>query len=361
MMSARLLNLLLGAALLLQGCATYHRSGLPVERAGEIEQAIEKRRLALSGEMEERILALDPQHVTEREIKETLSHAPAPRIINIHGGIYPVHLHMISFSEFLVGMGYPRVSITNPSDGTYSFSCYESTEMIAGFIAWYYEKDGLRPIIVGHSQGGFQVLKILRKLAGLSAQRLSVWNPLTWKPEERFEIMDPLTGHSRPVVGLQLPYATSVSAGGLARFLPNQWSITAGLRKVPDSVEEFTGFFKGMDLLGGDYFGYGSANHYRPIGEARVCNIRLPSWYKHGSVPDTQHLLKSQAIRDWINHYTPSDQPVATACLDAEFDSDSTNILWAANVWFSIKKHWVLELQRAIRAKRDRAKIAADS
>jgi len=30
---------------------------------------------------------------------------------------------------------------------------------------------------------------------------------------------------------------------------------------------------------------------------------------------------------------------------------DSSHILWAAGVWYSIKKHWVLELQRLLGAK----------
>ena len=57
---------------------------------------------------------------------------------------------MFGFCRFLVGMGYPAGSITNPGDGTYTFSCYESSEKIAGCIAWYYEREGLRPMIVGH-------------------------------------------------------------------------------------------------------------------------------------------------------------------------------------------------------------------
>ena len=38
--------------------------------------------------------------------------------------------------------------------------------------------------------------------------------------------------------------------------------------------------------------------------------------------------------------------------LNVRFDSNSKRILWAAEVWHSIKKHWVLELQRLIRARR---------
>ena len=66
---------------------------------------------------------------------------------------------------------------------------------------------------------------------------------------------DPVEWKSRPVVGLRIPYATAVVAGGLGRALPNQWEMNGKLRKIPDSVEEFTGFQKGMDALGGDLLG----------------------------------------------------------------------------------------------------------
>jgi hypothetical protein len=33
-----------------------------------------------------------------------------------------------------------------------------------------------------------------------------------------------------------------------------------------------------------------------------------------------------------------------------KFDAESDHILWAADVWYSIKKHWVLELQRLLAA-----------
>jgi hypothetical protein len=342
--------LLAGALCLAAGCATYDRRGLDAERALQLEAAHSPRRAALTATAREKILALDATRVTDADVRETLAGAPAPRLINIHGGIHPVHERMISFSKFLVGMGYPEFSLTNGADGTYTFSCYESSAKVAGMVAWYYEKEGLRPMLVGHSQGGFQVVKILRKFAGHSGSRLEVWNPLTWQPEGRFEITDPLTGRSRPVVGLQLPYVTAVGAGGVTRLLPNQWSLCGRLRKIPDSTGEFTGFYKGWDPLGGDWLGFGPANHSRPSGTAVVRTVCLPSDYEHGDIPDTQHLLASEEIRDWINQYQPAPGPVIVAKLDRKFDADSRHILWAAEVWHSIKKHWVLELQRWIRA-----------
>jgi hypothetical protein len=85
---------------------------------------------------------------------------------------------------------------------------------------------------------------------------------------------------------------------------------------------------------------------------AVVRNVWLPSEYKHGSIPDTKHLLQSQEMRDWINGYRPAADLTVAPQLDRQFDADSSHILWAADVWFSIKKHWVLELQRLIQARR---------
>jgi hypothetical protein len=123
------------------------------------------------------------------------------------------------------------------------------------------------------------------------------------------------------------------------------------LRKVPDSVQDFTGFFKGNDLLGGDFLGYGPANYFHAMNKASVRNVILPSTYRHGAIPDTKHLLKSQPVKDWINQYHPADKWSDTPQPDATLASDNSNILWAADVWYSIKKHWVLELQRLLRAK----------
>jgi pimeloyl-ACP methyl ester carboxylesterase len=335
----------------LAGCSTYTRHGLDQQRAQQVLQELVRQRPVPSVEVEDRILSLDPAHVTDADIRGTLAQAPAPRIINLHGGFFGVHVYMISFVEFLIGMGYPKVSLENPSDDTYTFSCYESSDMVAGMIAWYYEQDGLRPMLIGHSQGGMQVVKILDRFADPDA-KIQVWNPLTWAPEGRCDITDPESGKIRPAAGLRFPYASAACAGGLARFLPNQWDMINRLREIPDSVEEFTGFYKHGDLLGGDFLGYGSINEFHSEGSAVVSNRQLPSNYNHSTFPDTRHLLSSPELMNWINQYQPSDEPMAVLSLDRKFDADSDGILWAAEVWYHIKKHWVLELQRKIRAQR---------
>ncbi len=334
--------------IVLYGCAT---SAHPVPDASllrKIEPEDVLRSVRIDPADEEKILALDPERITGEDVRGVLSRVPAPYIMNIHGGIFPVHLAMKSFSRFLIGMGYPRKAIRDPGDGSYSYSCYSSSEKLAGILAWHYEREGLRPMIVGHSQGGMQAVKVLYELAGRFKENINVWNPLTDAAEERYAVVDPLTGVDWPVTGLKLSYVSAVGAGGVTRLLPNQWVMAGKLRKIPDSIEEFTGFSIGLDFWGGDLFGLSSANLYQPNGTAVVRNVKLPGTYNHVIIPVTSHLAKSKEIRDWINAYTPSEEPH----LDVQFDADSMNILWAADVWHSIKKHWVSELKRLIEAKR---------
>ena len=108
-------------------------------------------------------------------------------------------------------------------------------------------------MMIGHSQGGMQAVKVVHALA--STRKLRVRNPITRKTEKRTDIIDPLTGEKRPAHEVQFSYVSVVSAGGFTRLLPNQWSMTFSLRRIPDSTVDFTGFSKGSDPLGGDFFG----------------------------------------------------------------------------------------------------------
>jgi hypothetical protein len=128
--------------------------------------------------LEDRILALKPEKITAADVRDTLSKAPAPRIFTIRGGIYPVYLAMESFGAFLIGMGYPEERIVTPHERDWSLSPYQSSDEVAGLIAWCYEREGVRPTILGHSQGasGRQVLHVG---AGDWASELHPYNPLT--------------------------------------------------------------------------------------------------------------------------------------------------------------------------------------
>jgi pimeloyl-ACP methyl ester carboxylesterase len=266
----------------------------------------------------------------------------------LHGSVYPVYLIMSSFATFLEGMGYPGEKLRDPSNGAYSQSPYGSSERLAGEIAWYYEHDGVRPMIVGHSQGGMQAIKVLYTLAGAFEPKVAVWNAATDTAEDRFSIVDPLDGSKRPVVGLSVTYATAVGAGGAAFMLPNQWDMLLRLRTIPDTVDDFTGFAIQGDMIAWTFPATTGVSQYRRGGAAAVRNVVLPMTYNHITVPITHALAADPKARAWINAYVPGtdEEPKVPA------DVRGFNILWAADVWFSIKKHWCLEAQALVRAKR---------
>ncbi|MEO6788360.1 MAG: hypothetical protein ABI318_19730 [Chthoniobacteraceae bacterium] len=340
----------LAAGLMFAGCAKFELTPLAPAQATEIEKAHGAQLGKMSREQENRILALNPEHVTDYDVRNVLAGVPAPRIINIHGGIAPVQKRLTSFSKFLVGMGYPDSALRLRSTGEYTISCYYDAEMFAGIVAWYYEHDGMRPMILGHSQGCMQAVKTLQLLAGQTAKTLAVWSPLTWKPEERTEITDPLTGKKRPVVGLSVSYIAALGGGGGGRLLPNQWDIMFSLRSIPDTVDEFTGFYLKWDVLGGDYLGFGSANHYHSMGRAKVRNVELPAdgLRTHAKTPELERLLSNPQAIEWINNYVPSAKPAEPENIPGNMEG----ICFGADVWKSVKRHWVIELQRLIRARR---------
>lgn len=291
----------------------------------------------------ERLFALDPAHVGEREVAEVLARVPAPRIILLQGSFAPINME--PFAEFLIAMGYPAERIRNPRDGSYSASSFADSRQLAGTLAWFYEAEGLRPLLIGHSQGGMLVIRVLHELAGAFGDEIPVWNPLTDAAEPRTAIVDPLSGAARPVVGLRLPYAAAIATGKLPRLLLGQWSMLARLRQVPDSVEEFTGFAIEWDVIAGLF---PRSDPYLATGSAAVRNVILPAAYTHVGLPATLHLATHPITRAWIEAYTPG----ANAPIPDDPDLDTANLVHAADIWYSVKRHWTLEARRLLAAQR---------
>jgi hypothetical protein len=334
-------------ALLLGACATSLQRVEPTAPApGSVLQSF-----SADHALEDRVLALDPGHISAEDVHSTLAAMPAPQLILLHGGVYPVHIAMTSFAEFLISMGYPEKRIHRADrerDSPYSYSPYQESTELAGLIAWHYEHDGVRPLMIGHSQGGTQAVKVLYDLAGASGPEIAVWNPIIDAPEARTTIVDPLTGATRPVVGLAIPYVSAVGVGVAAVLMPNQWSMVARVRSIPDSVEDFTGFAIAIDLAAGTFPGARGISNFHANGKAKVRNVILPWWYSHVLVPVSADLATSEALRKWIDAYAP-DKPDLAETLP---EGPTGNIWWAADVWYSIKQHWCLEAQRLIRAQR---------
>ncbi len=302
---------------------------------------------ALDPALEARLLALDAQAVCDQDVREVLGHVPAPRIIALHGSV-PITT-MAPFAEFLIAMGYPAERLRNPLDGRLTYSSFGDSRQLAGAVAWHYEREGLMPLIIGHSQGGMLALKVSQDLAGASGQALPVWDPTRGSAEARSTIRDPRTGLEHPVVGLKLPFVAALATGSVMRVLLGQWDMLARLRSVPDSVEEFAGYFIAWDPIAGTGPDAARDNPYRPTGSARVRNVMLPSGYGHVTLPLAVHLASNPVTRDWISLFDPRSQPAVPPAIA---DADLRNIVHAADIWFSVKKSWCLQAQQVARARR---------
>jgi hypothetical protein len=294
---------------------------------------------ALDASLASRVLALDPERISAADVRDTLSHVPAPRVIALSGSI--AFVTMQPFATFMAEMGYPRERLVNPHDGTLSYSSYTDSARLAGEIAWLYEHDAMMPMLIGHSQGGMLALKTLHELAGTFGREVRVWPPQADAPQPRTTIVDPLTGAVRPVVGLEVGYAAALATGKLPRVLLLQWSMLPYLRAVPDTVDEFAGYSIPGDVIAGNVFG---DEPYRATGTASVRNVTLPASYSHIGLPRALHLATNAATRAWIDAYVPGAAPAPPA------DADTDNLLHAADIWHSVKKRWCLEAQRALRA-----------
>ncbi len=272
---------------------------------------------------------------------EALAALPAPRLIGLSGSV-PI-ITMQPFAEFLIAMGYPESALRDPYDGALDQSSWTASETLAGTVAWHYEHDGMRPMLIGHSQGGMLVVRTLHELAGEFADTVAVYDPVTRTKLPRTTITDPYTGEQRPVVGLSVAFAAALATGSLPRLLLGQWSMLPLLRRIPDTTSEFTGFTIAWDPFAGNA---GSASEYTATGAAIVRNVLLPAATSHIGMPRTEHLPANPVARAWIEAYRP-DAP--TSPPDAA-EGDLANLLHAADLWFSIRRHWCREGQRRLAA-----------
>jgi hypothetical protein len=116
------------------------------------------------------------------------------------------------------------------------------------------------------------------------------------------------------------------------------------LHQIPDTVKEFTGFSFEWDAIAGNF---GTAEPFRATGSAQVRNVILPSGASHVALPRAVELARDPATRDWIDRYVPGE---STAMPSVAIDT--SNLLHAADIWYSVKKHWCLEAQRLVLARR---------
>ena len=289
--------------------------------------------------MAREVQALDCRRIAATDVAQVLAKAPSPRIILFQGSFAVTTME--PFADFLAAMGYPRERLRDPRDGRVSQGSFGDSRRWAGTVAWYYESEGMMPMLIGHSQGGMMALRILYELDGAFDDAIPVWDPVAGEALPRTTIRDPRTGTSRPVKGLAVDYAAALATGKLPRIFLGQWDMIARLRKVPDTVVDFTGFSIPWDPIAGTR---GDPEPYAATGAARVRNVTLPSRYSHVGLPDTLQLANQQATRRWIDAWSPDS---TTPPPEAD-GVDTTNIVHAADIWYSVKQHWCQAAQRVL-------------
>ncbi len=291
------------------------------------------------------ILALDCGRVASADVAGLLAQGPTPRIILLQGSF--AVLTMEPFAQFLIAMGYPEPQIRDPRDGRdgrLSHGSFGDSLTWAGALAWYYESEGMMPMLVGHSQGGMMAIRILHELDGAFHESIPVWNPVAGAALPRTTIRDPRTGATRPVLGLKIGYAAAIATGKLPRIFLGQWDMIAKLRRIPDTVDEFTGFSIPWDPIAGTF---GDPEPYVATGTARVRNVTLPASTSHLRIPETLHLATNAVTRAWIDAWSPE----GAAPLTSDAGVDTTNLLHAADIWHSVKKHWCQSAQQVLRTR----------
>jgi len=77
-------------------------------------------------------------------------------------------------------------------------------------------------------------------------------------------------------------------------------------------------------------------------------NFKIAGFSWSNMTPAMQHLADDPFTRRWIAGFDPRLQPAVPPVIPG---TDLHNIVHAADIWFSVKKHWCLEAQRYARAR----------
>ena len=289
-----------------------------------------------AGAAAQHLARLDCARLTAADIADVLAQAQAPRVVLLQGSL--AFVTMEPLARFLIAMGYPQDRLRNPRDGELTYASFIDAAALAGELAYDYEQTAEQPMLIGHSQGGAVVIRVLHELAGTFGDTLRVVDPATGSPLDRTTIVDPFTRASRPVVGVHVSFAAALATGWLPRVLLGQWTILPYLRTIPDSVSEFTGFDLPNDPVAGNLLGI---SPYVAAGKVRVRNVLLPRQYSHVGLPLVEHLADDPALRAWIDAWHPG----SSARLP---DGDTMNLVHAADLWYSVKRHWCEQAQRLL-------------
>src|SRR5436190_6176268 len=81
----------------------------------------------------------------------------APHVVMPQGSLGIVTME--PFGRFLAAMGYPERALVDAHGGAMTTDSDISGTTLAGVLAAMHERDGVRPIVIGHSKGGGVVIQ----------------------------------------------------------------------------------------------------------------------------------------------------------------------------------------------------------
>ena len=165
-------------------------------------------------------------HVTRpATCARSLAKGPTPRIILLHGGVYPGPPDDGVVRQLPDRDGLSRSAASAiPAIATGRTAPTDEPAQLAGLVAWEYEHDGMRPMLIGHSQGGLYGGQDPEGPRGPERRQRAGVESAHGTLEERTTIVDPLTG-TRAAGGRASPSPTrrpSAPAGSRC-VLPNWW------------------------------------------------------------------------------------------------------------------------------------------
>ena len=207
------------------------------------------------------------------------------------------------------------------------------------------------PMLIGHSQGGMLVVRTLHELAGDFADADPGPRSGHRRALPRTTFRDP--AHRRGAAGRRAarsPFAAAIATGKLPRVL---------LRPMVDAAEaaQDPGHRRRVHRVhhrvGSDRRQLRRRRPVRRDGHARTCaTSRCPRLqpYRHPADRSTWPRTRSRAPGS-----TPTPRRASRRAAGGA-DVDTRNLLHAADLWFSVKKHWCLEAQRSLRAQRARGR-----
>ena len=249
-------------------------------------------------------------------------------------------------------MGYPEERVRNPRDGSLSYSSFVDsarTRRNDGVVlrARRHGADAHRPQ-PGRNDGG---TRPARAGGRLRTTRSRCGTRCATKPRTRTTIVDPFDGErasrGRTQGSLRGGDRNRHSCRGSCSV---NGTCSKRLHEIPDTVEEFTGYLARVGSDRRQFRARGALSS--ATGTAQVRNVVLPPAASHITAPAGARARARSGDAGVDRRLRRRRERRSCRSKQAR---TFRNLLHAADIWYSVKKHWCLEAQHMIRALRKNA------